>query len=106
MRLYDTHAHLDDEQFTDILPQVLDRARQASVEQIVCIGTTADSSENCVRIAVENSKILNAAVGIQPNYCAEAKSADWDRIIVLSEDPKVGCRRGNRAGSLLGLFSV
>ena len=81
--LFDTHAHLDDEQFDDVRSQVVDRAKSVGVTSIVCIGTTADSSEKCLDIANQFS-IVHAAVGIQPNYCAETTPVDWDRIVQLA----------------------
>lgn len=86
--LFDTHAHLDDEQFDSIRAQVIDRAISKGVVGIVCIGTTANASEKCVRIAQEHT-IVHAAVGIQPNYCAEAADADWDRVVELARRDKV-----------------
>ncbi len=88
MNLFDTHAHLDDEQFDDIRTDVVKRAREAGVRQIVAVGTTADSSEKTVELAAQFEEVL-AAVGIQPNYCAAAKPADWDRIVDLARQPGV-----------------
>ncbi len=88
MNLFDTHAHLDDEQFDDIRSDVVKRAREAGVRQIVAVGTTADSSEKTVELAAQFEEVL-AAVGIQPNYCAAAKPADWDRIVALARQPGV-----------------
>jgi TatD DNase family protein len=49
---FDTHAHLDQEDFDADRADVLDRAAAAQVETIVAIGTTAASSAVCVRLAV------------------------------------------------------
>ena len=80
--MIDTHAHLDDERFADDLTDVLNRATEAGIEAIICPGITADSSEAVAQLAEEHT-ILHAAVGIQPNYGAEAKDGDWDRIVAL-----------------------
>src|SRR5688572_2580024 len=88
MRLFDTHAHLDSEEFADQLPAVLERARVAGVERIVLIGTTAASSARCVDIAQQFDG-LYAAVGIQPNEVAAVQSGDWERILELAQEPKV-----------------
>lgn len=85
--MIDTHAHLDDEQFAADLPAVLERAREAGVEAIVCPGIGAASSEAVVQLA-EKYPMLHAAVGIQPNYGAQAAPQDWDRIVALTE---AGC---------------
>jgi TatD DNase family protein len=88
MKLFDTHAHLDSEEFADQLSAVVERARVAGVEGIVLIGTTAVSSARCIEIAQQYDG-LYAAVGIQPNHVAEAGSGDWEQIVALTSQPKV-----------------
>jgi len=88
MALFDTHAHLDQAEFDEDRSEVIQRARQAGVEAIVAVGCTADSSAAAVRLAQQYDIVL-AAVGIQPNYCAEAAPGDWDRIEQLLDAPKV-----------------
>ncbi len=80
--LIDTHAHLDDEQFRDDLPAVLDRARAAGVHRIVTIATTALSSAACIALASRHPALF-ATVGIQPNHVAEAEPAAWDEVLRL-----------------------
>lgn len=83
MELFDTHAHLDDEQFDSCRADVVARAVEAGVRNMVAVGTTAASSRRCVAIAAEYSTV-HAAAGIQPNYCAEAASGDWDTVCELA----------------------
>jgi TatD DNase family protein len=80
--LVDTHAHLDDEQFRDDLPAVLERASQARVQRVITIATTAPSSAVCVALAAQHAA-LYATVGIQPNLVAEAAPDAWDEIVRL-----------------------
>lgn len=80
--LIDTHAHLDDAQFHDDLPAVLDRAAAAGVGHIVTIATTAASSALCVRLA-EQFTLLSATVGIQPNNVAQERPDAWDEVVRL-----------------------
>ena len=88
MQFFDTHAHLDDEQFDEIRDDIVCRAREAGVVGIVSVGTTAASSETTVELA-STYDVVHAAVGIQPNYCADAKAGDWDRIVALVDLPHV-----------------
>ncbi|MCA9262758.1 MAG: TatD family hydrolase [Planctomycetales bacterium] len=88
MELFDTHAHLDDEQLCDQLDEVIARAREANVTRILAVGTTRSSSERCVEIAGRYPEVF-AAVGIQPNYCHEVVDGDWERIVELANAPKV-----------------
>ncbi|MCH8830327.1 MAG: TatD family hydrolase [Planctomycetes bacterium] len=86
--LIDTHAHLDEEAFDSDRDDVIRRAGEAGIETVVTIGTTAKSSTAAVELAKRNSS-LRAAVGIQPNYVAEATDEDWTSIERLVADPVV-----------------
>ena len=88
MRLIDTHAHLDDEQFGDDLPDVIARAKAAGVENIVCVGVCAESSLSAVRLAEQYPEV-KAAVGIHPNHSAEARADEWQQICRLAEHAEV-----------------
>ena len=88
MTFFDTHAHLDDEQFAADLPEVLKRAADASVKHIVTIATTASSSTACVELAARHSPLF-ATVGIQPNHVAEAAPDSWHQILRLVNSEKV-----------------
>jgi TatD DNase family protein len=88
MELIDTHAHLDDERLQSRLEDVLRDAAAAGVTAIVSIGTTAATSDAALAIATGHAPVF-AAVGIQPNHCAEATADDWPQIVRLASRPKV-----------------
>jgi TatD DNase family protein len=83
MLLIDTHAHLDSDDFAADRDELLERAAAAGLTRIITVGTTAPSSRTCVELAARYP-LLRAAVGIQPNYCAEAAAGDWDVIVELA----------------------
>ena len=85
--IFDTHAHLDQEEFQADLAAVLERARSAGVRDILCVGTTLQSSRAAATIAAEHG--LWAAVGIHPNCCREAKEDDWAEVGRLLSSPRV-----------------
>lgn len=86
--LFDTHAHLDDEQFQDQRDEVVSRAKANGVGTMIAVGTTLDSSRACLEIAARYEGVF-ASVGVQPNYCAEARAEDWEQIVTLAADPAV-----------------
>ena len=88
LTLIDTHAHLDEEAFRPDRADVILRAREAGLEYVVTIGTTAASSREAVAIAQANPMVY-AAVGIQPNYVSAAAPGDWQVIEELAAEPKV-----------------
>ncbi len=86
--LFDTHAHLDQDEFAVDRAETIERARQANIGTILAVGVTAGSSAACVQLAGDHAG-LYAAVGIQPNYCAQAAAGDWDAILALVDRPEV-----------------
>jgi TatD DNase family protein len=86
--LVDTHAHLQEPVLLDSLGDVLARARGVGVRQVIAVGTTAEDSLTVAGIARANPGIY-AAVGIQPNYAAQAGSGDWERVTTLAEREEV-----------------
>lgn len=88
MKLFDTHAHLDEEAFHPDRPETVQRAIDAGVETILTIGTTAESSQRAVDLAATFPNVY-AVVGIQPNYVAQMKPGDWELIETLSTANKV-----------------
>src|SRR5689334_11121683 len=88
MPLIDTHAHIDQKDFNADRVEVISRAHRAGVEAIVAVGVTAVTSEVVCDLAEHNPGVY-AAVGIQPNYTAEAELGDWNRIVALVNRPRV-----------------
>lgn len=85
--IFDTHAHLNQDEFQADLAEVVARARGAGVGDILCVGTTLASSQAAAALAAEHG--LWAAVGIHPNCCQEAGLADWAAIDRLRTAPRV-----------------
>jgi TatD DNase family protein len=88
MELFDTHAHLDDEQFGETIDGVIQRARSCGVTRILAVGTTVVSSTACLELSNRFPGVF-AAVGIHPNYCAQAAADDWGTIVELARANRV-----------------
>ncbi len=86
--LVDTHAHLDDRRLRDRLADVLAKAIESGVTQVVAIGTTAATSAGAIELAQAHRGVF-AAVGIHPNDAAEAGHDDWPLILELVQRPGV-----------------
>lgn len=85
---FDTHAHLDAEEFDSDRRETLIRAENAAVEGILCVGLTASTSEAALHLAETHSSVY-AAVGIHPNSTVDAAPDDWQRIVALVDRPRV-----------------
>jgi TatD DNase family protein len=82
--LFDTHAHLNNEQLASDLTEVLHRAEEAGVVAITAIGTDVQTSRRCVQLAAAYDHVY-AAVGIHPTVCQNFdQKNDWDSIVELS----------------------
>ncbi|MBX7166527.1 MAG: TatD family hydrolase [Pirellulales bacterium] len=88
MHLFDTHCHLDQEEFDVDREAVIRRAQQQGVSGVVTIGVNAASSQSAVRLAEQYAGVY-AAVGIHPNYCAQVAPDEWDTIAQLARHPRV-----------------
>jgi TatD DNase family protein len=86
--MFDTHAHLDDEQLSAQRDDVIARAKAAGLAGIVAVGTTVQSSRNCAELA-KTSNFVFASAGIHPNHAAEAQPGDWEEIVKLASEPHV-----------------
>lgn len=86
--LFDTHAHLNSDEFAETLPAVLDRAALAGVRTMLVVGTTLASSQQAAALAARHVPLF-ASAGIHPNYCAEAAEGDWSAVEGLFALPKV-----------------
>ncbi len=86
--LIDTHAHLDEQAFDVDRDEVIARARDAGVEQILTIGITAATSRAAVDLAETHEDVF-AVVGIQPNYVSQMQPDDWAAIEDLAVHPRV-----------------
>lgn len=88
MTLIDTHAHLDYTDFDADRPQILARATEAGVTEIISIGTHLDSSARAVELA-NNFPNIWATVGIHPSEAHTAPENFIDTLRQLAANPRV-----------------
>ena len=88
-QITDTHCHLDAPEFEADRDAVLQRAAEAGVGRLICVGTDLPSSLRCIELARRFPGRIYATVGIHPNYWAAAGPEDWARIEGLAALPEV-----------------
>ncbi len=81
---FDTHCHLNLEEFTRDLSEVIQRAQDRGVAGIIVPGIDIETSRKAIQIAERFPRVY-AAVGVHPN-CLQ----DWnqDNLITLAEIAK------------------
>lgn len=84
----DTHAHLQDEAYKDDLLEVLERAKEAGVEKLVCVGYDYKSSLKAVELAREHEAIY-AVIGVHPHDAKRFNGEVGAKLFDLAKDPKV-----------------
>ena len=70
--IIDSHCHLDFEDFAQDLPAVLERARQAGLQAMICIGSGPDlaTAQRATDLASREPDVF-AAIGIHPHDAAK-----------------------------------
>ena len=86
--LFDSHAHIDDEQFDDDRDQVIKRAYENGVTGIINVGTCMASSARSVALAGQHENIY-AAVGIHPHEVLGALETDYQQLAAWSKEAKI-----------------
>lgn len=85
---FDTHAHLDFPDFQPDLDQVVQRALDAGITRILCVGTTLESSRRVLAVA-DRFPCVHAIVGVHPNHAHEEPPAITTPLRDLAAHPKV-----------------
>lgn len=86
--LVDTHTHIDmEEDFSD-LEDVILRADESGVKNIIIPSCTSESFDRVLDIA-HTHKNIYCALGIHPTEFKSVEDRDFERIVELSSDEKV-----------------
>ena len=84
----DTHAHLYDERYNDDRAEMIARAAEAGVAQIISMGDTMAASAQVVADA-EQYPALYAAVGVHPESACVLTDAECAQLLAWAKHPKV-----------------
>lgn len=86
--LIDSHVHLQDKKFARDLDRVIERAEDAGVERLICVGDKLESSRTAIALARRQPR-LTAAVGVHPNHDKQFSPMMLLELEKLSRDPTV-----------------
>jgi TatD DNase family protein len=90
MTYTDTHCHIHEASYTDA-EQSLERAHDAGVERLICVGTDETTSLEAVEFAGKHDNVY-ASVGLHPHEASHGqKSIDTlEKLIKNDKNPHVG----------------
>ncbi|MFQ5912293.1 MAG: TatD family hydrolase [Nitrospinota bacterium] len=84
----DSHCHLEDSQFDEDRPGVVERAEKAGVKYILTFGSDIVSSRRAVQLT-RTSEAVYAGVGVHPHNAQKAGKRTFATLTKLAAEPKV-----------------
>jgi len=87
--LFDTHAHINFENYDADREAMLARARSAGVEQLVCIGMLAAGGREALQLARQFPGRVYASVGVHPYDAADLDEAMLADLEALLREPEM-----------------
>ncbi len=86
--LFDTHVHLNADQFSDDLNEVIDRAKMEGVQYMVVVGFDRPTIIKAMEL-IEEYDFIYASIGWHPVDAIDMRDEDLDWIEELAKHPKV-----------------
>ena len=87
MSLVDSHCHLNFEPMGDDMAGVLERAKAANVDYMLCVSVNLEDYPEVLAIAQAHNNIF-ASVGVHPCY-QDVKEPALDELVSLAQDENV-----------------
>ena len=88
VKIIDSHAHYDDSAFDGDREQLLSSMFESSVELVIEMGCSMESSRNSVALSQKYPQIY-AAVGVHPEDCSKVYDGYIEELEQLSRNEKV-----------------
>jgi len=86
----DSHCHLDGPRFDSDREQVIARAREAGLDNLLAVGTgDGPGTLDCAVKIAEKHEMVYATIGIHPHEAQLAKDSDFVELEQLARKPKV-----------------
>lgn len=86
--IWDTHAHLDDQDYEEDFQDVLSRMESAGISQMTNVGYDFASSKRSLQLA-QNYDFIYAAIGIHPHNAEGITNEVLDQLQDMAKQPKV-----------------
>lgn len=84
MKLFDSHAHLDDEKFKEDREQLIDQIKESDVSKLISAGYSLEGSRKAKELA-ERYDFIYATAGISPNDIPQTEEELWIMLDQIRE---------------------
>ena len=88
MRIFDSHAHYDDNRYKEDFDSVIHKVKAAGVEKIMTAGVDPESTEKIIELC-KKDPIFICSAGIHPSEVSRMEDSDIDKIAELAKAPEV-----------------
>lgn len=82
--LIDTHCHIHEADYPLDIAETIQRAHEAGVDRVLCVGTSLDSSLRAVSFASEHAEAY-ASLGVHPHDTKDG----WEKLAQIEQGDKV-----------------
>lgn len=87
MKIFDSHAHYDDEAFDKDRYELIEKLKSENVACITNIGSSMETSRSSIALAKKYEHIY-AAIGVHPSECEDMTEDDLEELRKMSEYEK------------------
>ena len=102
---FDTHSHVQDNDFAHDLGDVLERARSSGVTRIVMAASNEEDSQEACRLSIEEP-MLYAAIGVHPHDAKTWDEGTGDRLKALYRETNDLALAADRDASVVTIGEI
>lgn len=84
MKLFDSHAHLDDEKFNEDRKELIEKIHNEGVEKFVSAGYSLEGSKKAIELS-KKYEFIYATCGISPNDIPQNEEELWKMLAEIKE---------------------
>ncbi len=84
MRLFDSHAHLDDEKFDEDRDTIIEEIHKSGVEEFVSAGYSLEGSKKAIELS-KKYDFIYATAGISPNDIPQTREELWKILAEIEQ---------------------
>ena len=84
MKFFDSHSHLNDEQFDNDRYELIEQLKKEDIERFITCGYNVESSKKAIEIA-QNCENTYTTAGISPNDIPQNEEELWKQLAQIEE---------------------